>query len=129
MLYLEKYKGGGLCNRCGTSLTGKQQRWCSLKCQQLGLKREYKQRYPENVLKWSRNRRNRDLNRKVPNKAKVYLNDKPCFRCKAKEGLEIHHIKPVRAGGDHSFENLMALCKHCHREWEMRMVGYWFNEK
>jgi len=28
--------------------------------------------------------------------------------------IEVHHVVPKAAGGDDSFENLMALCKSCH---------------
>ena len=27
---------------------------------------------------------------------------------------EVHHILPLSQGGDHSLDNLMALCKSCH---------------
>ena len=27
---------------------------------------------------------------------------------------EVHHIKPVKWGGEHSFDNFMALCQACH---------------
>ena len=41
-----------------------------------------------------------------------------CEECKANGRLvpaqEVHHIKPLSAGGDHSEDNLMALCTPCH---------------
>lgn len=30
------------------------------------------------------------------------------------EAGEVDHIKPLAEGGDHSPENLRAVCKHCH---------------
>ena len=27
---------------------------------------------------------------------------------------EVHHIRPVERGGDHSEDNLMSLCQSCH---------------
>lgn len=44
-----------------------------------------------------------------------YIRDHPfCEKC---GGIaeEVHHIKPLKEGGNHYKENLMALCKHCHR--------------
>lgn len=43
-----------------------------------------------------------------------------CGRLKSKNDrrLQIHHIVPVMAGGDHSRENLMFLCHRCHRKAE-----------
>jgi 5-methylcytosine-specific restriction endonuclease McrA len=39
-----------------------------------------------------------------------------CERCKHKHPLplEIHHIKPVRLGGNNDRNNLMAVCGSCH---------------
>lgn len=31
-------------------------------------------------------------------------------------GVEVHHIKAKRDGGDNSFENLMTLCKSHHSQ-------------
>lgn len=30
--------------------------------------------------------------------------------------LNVHHIKPVSEGGDDKPENLITLCKECHKE-------------
>lgn len=30
--------------------------------------------------------------------------------------LEVHHIYPLGEGGDDTYENVAALCPHCHRE-------------
>ena len=30
------------------------------------------------------------------------------------ETEQVHHIKPLSEGGDHSRENLIALCSSCH---------------
>ena len=34
------------------------------------------------------------------------------------EALHVHHIVPICAGGTHAKENLMVLCKSCHRTVE-----------
>lgn len=38
-------------------------------------------------------------------------------------GLNVHHIKPVSEGGGGEPENLITLCKDCHKEvhHEMRL--------
>ncbi|MWG36590.1 HNH endonuclease [Halomarina oriensis] len=33
--------------------------------------------------------------------------------------LDVHHIVPIMAGGNHAQENLMALCRSCHRTAEL----------
>jgi hypothetical protein len=38
-----------------------------------------------------------------------------CVNCRqVKQGLEIHHIVPVRQAGSHSLSNLVPLCGRCH---------------
>ena len=37
--------------------------------------------------------------------------DAQARRCKAREGLEIHHKQPYGRGGDHSLENVQMLCR------------------
>ena len=48
-----------------------------------------------------------------------FLNQNPfCEMCKRQgrytAATEVHHIKPLSAGGDNAETNLMALCKPCH---------------
>lgn len=38
-----------------------------------------------------------------------------CVRCKRAEPLLVHHIVPVSQGGTTAEENLVTLCKSCHR--------------
>ena len=38
-----------------------------------------------------------------------------CMKCKTKKGLEIHHVIPINNGGIDSSENMIILCKLCHR--------------
>jgi len=49
----------------------------------------------------------------------VRQRDQVCRRCaKTPEengrALDVHHIEPFRFSGDHSLENLVALCRSCH---------------
>jgi len=43
------------------------------------------------------------------------------IRCKQKRWLEIHHIKPVREGGENTLENLTTLCS-IHHDWTHRRL-------
>lgn len=54
--------------------------------------------------------------RKIRN---LYISKHPlCEKCLEADRLipseEVHHIKPIDQGGDHSENNLMSLCKSCH---------------
>ena len=76
------------------------------------------QRDPEVVKKYDgRYRRLREL----------YINAHPlceeCLRHGRKiPAEEVHHIVPVKWGGEHSFDNFMALCQSCHTKLE-REIG------
>ncbi|MBR8840871.1 MAG: group II intron reverse transcriptase/maturase [Stigonema ocellatum SAG 48.90 = DSM 106950] len=37
-----------------------------------------------------------------------------CAACGSTEQLDLHHIKPLRIGGQDVKENLQILCRHCH---------------
>jgi hypothetical protein len=41
--------------------------------------------------------------------------DRRCVKCGQIKNIEIHHIKPVYQGGDESSDNLVPLCKACHK--------------
>lgn len=48
-----------------------------------------------------------------------YVQEHPVCELCYKKGLlveteQVHHIKPLAEGGDHSRENLIALCSSCH---------------
>ena len=57
-----------------------------------------------------------------------YMNAHPlCERCQRDGRLvkaeQVHHIKPLAEGGDHSENNLMSLCSSCHAENPCRTWG------
>jgi len=39
-----------------------------------------------------------------------------CLVCGSSEHLEVHHVIPVAIGGTNRPENLVTLCRDCHRE-------------
>lgn len=38
-----------------------------------------------------------------------------CYLCHSKEDLEGHHVKQQVNGGEDTQDNIMTLCKKCHR--------------
>lgn len=58
---------------------------------------------------------------------KLYIEAHPlCEEClkrgRLTPAVEVHHIKPVKWGGKHSFDNFMALCQSCHTKLD-REIG------
>jgi hypothetical protein len=37
-----------------------------------------------------------------------------CVKCKSPDYLIVHHIIPLKSGGNHNFDNLETLCRDCH---------------
>lgn len=59
------------------------------------------------------------IKRKSRKKGKYDIQEIPleeCERCGNKKGLERHHIKPYSYRGDESPENIIVLCKSCHKD-------------
>jgi len=48
-------------------------------------------------------------------RAKMQAKITHCRICGDDEDLEVHHIRPVKEGGSNAEENLIVLCRHCHR--------------
>ena len=63
----------------------------------------------------------------------AYAKENPlCEEC-LKEGrlvpmAQVHHIKPLREGGDHSRENLVSLCAACHARIHAERGDRWHNK-
>lgn len=47
-----------------------------------------------------------------------------CHRCGSRERLIVHHIIPVKAGGNRNSKNLVVLCRNCHTtvEYQERKI-------
>jgi 5-methylcytosine-specific restriction endonuclease McrA len=117
----------GVCNRCGSRLSGRRTQWCSRECET-----EFRQNHDWNLAR--RAARKRDGNR--------------CIRCKSDGipmifigqpagppevrpmgwnqganrllGLEVNHVTPRVGGGygwgcHHHLDGLETLCVPCHR--------------
>lgn len=46
----------------------------------------------------------------------VTARDRVCRLCGDAWPLEVHHIKFRSAGGEHSTQNCLLLCRRCHRD-------------
>lgn len=92
----------GHCGWCDKKLTGRQQRWCSRKCN-----RSYVEQH-------------RFTNAKAAAKKRVTF-----YRCEScgefHQQVEVNHIVPCKGmhkqfGCWHHSDNLEVLCRDCHRE-------------
>ena len=53
-----------------------------------------------------------------------------CFKeGRSVKAEEVHHIKPLAEGGDHSQENLVALCRSCHARIHAKRGDRWHGKK
>lgn len=48
-------------------------------------------------------------------KKQLIRDRKCCERCGSEENLEVHHITKIKDGGTNDLDNLLLLCKDCHR--------------
>lgn len=48
-------------------------------------------------------------------RAHVRQRDGGCRRCGATTRLEVHHVIPLSRGGTNDPDNLVTLCRTCHR--------------
>ena len=61
-----------------------------------------------------------------------YMHAHPlCEKCleegRLTEAEQVHHIKPLAEGGDHSENNLMSLCSSCHAKIHAERGDRWHN--
>jgi len=47
-----------------------------------------------------------------------------CENCQKEIASDIHHIRFKSRGGEDSIENLMALCRKCHKKAHFEMTPY-----
>ena len=107
--YIEK----GHCPWCGQEVKSKRRVYCSDECR----------RHFENHTVWNRGRDPYSLRI-------LYRDNFTCQKCGTFHAfqnihgvflpiddgeLEVHHIQPVSEGGGDEPENLMTLCKNCHK--------------
>jgi 5-methylcytosine-specific restriction enzyme A len=129
------------CKKCEAPLTGKQTSYCSFKCSKLHLKQLYRQRKKEHIKEYNKKYReqNSDYVKKYRKsysknnyrvKKRIYhLEENPvCEKCGTDKNLEVHHIKPLKYGGQHKSNNLMTLCKSHHMQFEILCQQFFKSE-
>lgn len=115
------------CVMCEKEIFGLKIKYCSRTCE----RKSYKIRNREKVRLYSRLYRARRQavlkeTAAVRRAYKKLLEDASCLRCGAKEGLHVHHIRPVLSGGNNHIANLTTLCNECHARWHaMFDDNYW----
>lgn len=45
-----------------------------------------------------------------------------CGNSKQSQYMDVHHIIPVRDGGDNSVGNMITLCRKCHNRIERNII-------
>lgn len=54
----------------------------------------------------------------------VYMRDRGvCRNCGASRFVEVDHIRPFAAGGEHALENLRLLCRQCNQRHAIEVYG------
>ena len=112
------------CERCDTALNGKQTRWCSKYCSKLGLKSAWRKRKSEHVKAYNREWRRAKNGGTRPLSWPALKRDGVCLRCDGKYNLQVAHVKPIGAGGNH--KNLITLCGKCHYRFDNLLREYWY---
>lgn len=73
--------------------------------------------------RWQYQKSNR-LNENI-RKAVILRDGCKCMECgKSNTVLEVHHIKPKRLNGSNTLDNLITLCRKCHRKTEGKEEQY-----
>lgn len=120
------------CERCGKKLTGKQTRWCSKYCSDLGLKSLWRKRnielvvmFLERILKQNREYRKAKNGGMTPPSSRVakQLRGNECYQCGSGDDLQLAHVKPLWAGGTH--DHTITLCRKHHYQFDNLLRDFW----
>ena len=86
-------------------------------------KKRYRQKNKEKLLEYNRENRKHEL----PGHIRNFMTneDDKCQKCGGINRLNIHHIKPIKLGGTHEFNNLIIFCWDCHMLWHKFIKGFW----
>lgn len=106
-------------------MSGKQISYCSEHCSKLHLKSLYKKRNREKLNTYNRNFRALGV-RPIAQPKKI--RDEISLlgeRCQKSDDLQLHHIRPLRFGGNNEKQNLMVLCRKCHMFWHKCFKSFW----
>jgi 5-methylcytosine-specific restriction endonuclease McrA len=69
-----------------------------------------------------------ELNRKFIKRKKRYIKWKLnfCESCDSRENLDAHHVIPRSEGGTDDKDNIITLCKPCHRQVHIDLPDKFF---
>lgn len=115
-----KYVDDGFCPWCGKLVTNKRRTYCCEEC-----KRSF-----DNVTVWHRGRDPYSLRILYRDnftcqdcgEFHAYRNDNGIYIPNDDGQLDVHHILPVSQGGGDEQQNLVTLCKDCHKARHARLV-------
>jgi len=105
-------------------------KWCSEECQIQGLANRAARRTGSDHPTWKGgSSAYHGVRRCLAERGWEYIADdyrekvgRECEWCgtrrQSSRALDVHHIVPIRSGGTHDEENLMALCRSCHSKIE-----------
>ena len=131
----ENPSGLFLCLKGGEGLPRKPKRPCSYPgCPRLTEGRFCEEHQREENRRYEKYERDSTVHRKYGQVWKrlrdSYVKAHPfCEEC-FKKGMivpveEVHHIKPLSEGGNHSKDNLISLCKSCHARIHAKRGDRW----
>lgn len=115
-----------LCIKCGKEIINRKSiKYCSNRCADLYYKKIYRVKHIEKIKEYNRNYRRpkNGGNRPIKNPAEKRL-DK-CLKCGSENDLQLAHVKPLWAGGDHQY--LITLCRTHHHEFDNALRDFWQN--
>ncbi|MCK5624951.1 HNH endonuclease [Candidatus Pacearchaeota archaeon] len=76
----------------------------------------------------SKKRSKQDSYKKIMKVYEELMNNCSMSDCKSGYNLETHHIQPLKQGGTDTFDNLIILCKDCHKRrklhqnWQKKQI-------
>lgn len=111
------------CERCEEELSGKQTRWCSVRCSKLGLKSLYKKRTAEHQRAYQRQYRKAKDGVMRPVTWPIKYRGTECLNCGTSEDLQGAHVKPLWAGGKH--DTIITLCRKHHHQFDNLLRAFW----
>lgn len=122
-----------VCIKCGSKIPDKSKsvKYCSERCSRLYLKSQYRKRNKDKINAYRRKIRKEGYKNYYKSQRSGNVNKVlsqgvvSCLVCGKREGVEIHHIKPRRAGGKHEMGNIVLLCKEHHFTFEELTNSLW----
>jgi len=114
-------------------LSGKQLRWCSLRCSKLGLKSLYKKRKAKQIREYNKiarlrkriyitKKRRKNEYLKLSRYEVIKLLGEKCVKCGINTNLTINHKIPKVIGGNDKLSNIEVMCGPCNSKEYAKIV-------